>query len=939
MSEQAQTKDRAAQAGRYDPRAIEPKWQARWAADGLYRTPDDDPRPKWYALTMLPYTSGDLHIGHWWAMAPSDTQARFMRMRGHNVLFPMGFDAFGLPAENAAIKDGAHPAEWTSRNIERMRGQLKSMGAMFDWEREVITASPDYYRWSQWFFLKLLEHDLAYRQMAPVWWCPKDQTVLANEQVVGGECERCGTPVTKRDLEQWFFRITRYADELLDFSKMQWPEQIQLMQRNWIGRREGAELRFGLDVPGAKEKEVRVFTTRPDTVWGCSFFVLAPEHPLVDQITTAEERDAVRAYVDAARRQTEIERLSTEREKTGVFTGAYVTNLFNGEKVPVWTADYVLYSYGTGAVMGVGAHDERDFAFALKHGLPILPVIERPDGLTKSFAMHGTMQEGLGDALAAARIPFEERSGSLFITIPFDRIDRYVEISRSHLKPGCWNEVVGTRWIFIFDDGVQAWDSPEAERRILARCKALEPAVRERRTVMEMLYSLAFYRDALFHDAYGMMVHSGDLTDTPGDRAIAETIRYGEGKGYGKGTVNYRLRDWLISRQRMWGAPIPVVYCKTDGIVPVPEQDLPVLLPDDAEFRPTGESPLTYHQGFLNTTCPACGEPARRETDTMDTFMCSSWYQMRYIDPHNDERPFSRELARKWLPVDQYTGGAEHAVMHLLYTRFFTKAVRDMGLLEFDEPMMRLFNQGQILGTDGQRMSKSRGNVIAPDEQVEKWGADTFRAYLMFLGPWDEGGPYDPSGISGVARWLNRAWNIATADVATTDAPDAPETRSLRRWTHHTLQRVTHDIERFHFNTMVSALMEFTNELSRRREAGATVDRAAWREAVEMFVLMLAPPVPHIAEELWEHIGKPYSVHTQSWPSYDASLAAADEVEIAVQVNGRVRERLTLPVDAPEDAAKEQALASPSVRAHVEGKEIVRVIYVPNRLVNIVVKG
>ncbi len=829
MTNETHTKPRTDPSTRYSPGEIEAKWQARWQADELYRTPDDDPRPKWYALTMLPYTSGDLHVGHWYAMAPSDANARFKRMTGYNVLFPMGFDAFGLPAENAAIKNGRHPAEWTFANVQRMRGQLKSMGAMFDWSREIVTASPDYYKWSQWWFLQLLKHDLAYKKRAAVWWCPTDQTVLANEQVLDGKCERCGAVVAKRDLEQWFFRITRYAEELLDFSSLQWSEQIAAMQRNWIGKSEGAELRFGLEVRGIETSEIRVFTTRPDTVYGVTFFVIAPEHLLVEQITTPEQRDAVRAYVDAARRESDIERTSTDRDKTGVFTGAYVTNLFNGEKVPVWTADYVLSTYGTGAVMGVPAHDQRDFEFAKKYSLKIVPVFKHPD-----------------------------------------------------------------------------WDGAE----------------------LTMAYGHG-----------GTMINSGPFDGTPDETAIAAVVKYAEEKDYGHGTVNYRLRDWLISRQRMWGAPIPIIYCDTHGAVPVPESDLPVLLPDDAEFRPTGESPLTYHAGFLNANCPVCGKPGRRETDTLDTFMCSSWYQMRYIDPHNAERPFSRELAKKWLPVDQYTGGAEHAVMHLLYTRFFTKAARDMGILDIDEPMVRLFNQGQILGTDGQRMSKSRGNVIAPDGEVQKWGADTFRAYLMFLGPWDGGGPYDASGISGVYRWLSRVWNVVTGEMRTDAHPDVPETRELRRWTHKTIAKVTEDLASFHFNTMLAALMEFTNHMVRLRESGAEVDTAAWREAQESMALILAPSVPHIAEELWARLGMPYSVHTQSWPPFDSALAADDAVEIAVQVNGKLRDRLMLPVDAPEDAARQQAMASAAVSSHVEDKEIVRVIYVPNRLLNFVVKG
>ncbi len=828
MTNETHTRPRHDNADRYDPRAIEPKWEARWEADGLYHTPDDDPRPKWYALTMLPYTSGDLHVGHWFAMAPSDAHARHKRMQGYNVLFPMGFDAFGLPAENAAIKNHTHPAEWTQKNIERMRGQMKSMGTMFDWTREIATNSPEFYKWTQWWFLQLLKHGLAYKKNASVWWCPTDQTVLANEQVVDGRCERCDSVVMKRDLDQWFFRITNYAEELLDFSNVEWPEQIILMQRNWIGRSEGAELRFGLDVAGVAEEEVRVFTTRPDTVYGVTFFVLAPEHPLVEQITTPEQREAVRGYVDAARKQSEIERVSTEREKTGVFTGAYVTNMFNGEHVPVWTADYVLATYGTGAVMGVPAHDQRDFEFAKKYGLPVVPVFAHPD-----------------------------------------------------------------------------WDGAELEH-------------------------------AFGHG--GTMINSGGFDGTPDADAIPAVVAYAEEQGFGRGTVNYRLRDWGISRQRMWGAPIPIIYCETHGAVPVPEHDLPVLLPEDAEFRPTGESPLTYHEAFLHTTCPIDGGPAKRETDTMDTFMCSSWYQMRYIDPHNDERPFSRELAKQWLPVDQYSGGAEHAVMHLLYTRFFTKAARDMGVVDIDEPMTRLFSQGQILGPDGQRMSKSRGNVIAPDGEVEKWGADTFRAYLMFLGPWDAGGPYDASGISGIYRWLNRVWNVVTGATTVGPRGDAAATRELRRWTHKTIEKVTSDIESFRFNTMLAALMEYTNHLTKLRESGAEIDADAWREATEAITLLLAPTVPHIAEELWSRLGMPYSVHTQSWPAFDPALAIEDAVEIGVQVNGKLRDRLTLPLDAPEDAAREQAMASAAVTQHVEGKELVRVIYVPNRLLNFVVR-
>jgi len=813
--------------GRYAPSEIEKKWRERWATDGLYRTPDDDPRPKFYYLTMLPYTSGDLHIGHWYAMAPSDVQARYWRMRGYNVLFPMGFDAFGLPAENAAIKQNIHPYKWTMDNVARMREQLKSMGAIFDWEREAITSDPNYYRWTQWWFLQFYKHGLAYRGQAPANWCPSCQTVLANEQVLpSGQCERCGTPVTKRDLEQWFFRITKYADELLDHSKIQWPERIVTMQKNWIGRSEGVEIAFGLDVPGVDEKELRVFTTRPDTIYGVTFMVLAPEHPLVEKLTTPGKRAEVEAYVEAARRQSEIERLSTEKEKTGVFIGAYCKNLLSGEDVPIFIADYALLWYGTGIVMGVPAHDQRDFDFARKYGLPIKTVIAPP-----------CYQ---GEPLEAAYV---------------------------------------------------------------------EP---------------------------GTMVNSGPFDGTPseeGKTAVAEHI---EKQGWGKRTVGYRLRDWLISRQRYWGAPIPIVYCEQCGIVPVPEEQLPVLLPEDAEFRPTGESPLRLHQGFVNTACPQCQGPARRETDTMDTFMCSNWYFMRYIDPKNSERPFSRELAQKWLPVDQYTGGAEHAVMHLLYARFFTKAARDIGVVEFDEPFLRLFNQGTIIAGKA-KMSKSRGNVVAPDEYVARLGADAVRVYLMFIGPWEQGGEWDDSGLAGVSRWLNRVWNLVLSPAEIARLPDAPATRELRRLMHKTIRRVTEDTERFRFNTMVAALMEYTNGLTHAKETGP-VDAGAWRDAIDALLLLIAPSAPHLAEELWERTSHTYSIHNHTWPQWDKELAREEEITLVVQVNGKLRDRLQVPADITEETAKELALASARVRAHTDGKQMLRVIYVPGRLVNVVVR-
>ena len=811
---------------RYNPSDIEKKWQSKWEEDRLYETPDDDPRPKWYLLTMLPYTSGDLHIGHWYPMAPSDVAARYKRMQGFNVLFPIGFDAFGLPAENAAIKQKIHPYKWTMDNIQRMRQQLKSMGAMFDWRREASSCDPEYYRWTQWWFLKFYEKDLAYRAKAPANWCPSCQTVLANEQVLpSGDCERCGTAVSRRDLEQWFFRITNYADELLDHSQIQWPERVVTMQKNWIGRSEGVELAFGLDVPGVEEKEIRVFTTRPDTVYGVTSMVLAPEHPLVEKLTTPDRRAEVEAYVEQTRRLSEIQRLSTEKEKTGVFTGSYCKNLLSGQDVPLWIADYALLTYGTGIVMGVPAHDQRDFDFAKKYGLPIIVVIAPP-----------------------------------------------------------------------------GWQGEELTEAYVGQ---------------------------------GTMVNSGPFDGTPSDKGYDAVADYVEPKGWGGRKVGYRLRDWLISRQRYWGCPIPIVYCDRCGTVPVPEANLPVLLPEDAEFKPTGESPLARHQGFVNTVCPRCQGPARRETNTMDTFMDSNWYFIRYLDPHYNEGPVDPALAKKWLPVDQYTGGAEHAVMHLLYARFFWKVARDLGIVPGDEPFVRLFNQGHIV-VEQAKMSKSRGNVITPDEYVTRLGADTVRCYLMFMGPWEHGGEWDDSGTFGIHRWLNRVWGLVLG-AAPSDGADPEATHQLRHVTHKTTRRVTEDMERFRFNTMLAALMEFSNFLAKAKESGR-VDASAWQEAIDTLLLLMAPSAPHFAEELWARLGKPYSIHQQPWPKWDEDLAREEEITLVVQVNGKVRDRLQVPADIDEERAKELALASQRVQSHIAGKQTQRIIYVPGKLVNVVVR-
>jgi len=821
----------------FNPQVFEPKWQKKWEEDQLYRSVIDESKPKHYALTMLPYPSGDLHIGHWFSMVPPDTRARFMRMKGYNVLFPMGFDAFGLNAENAAIKDGIHPMKRTFANIERMRKQMKSMGPMFDWEREAISADPSYYKWTEWFFIQLYKAGLAYRKMSAVDWCPKDNTTLAREQVIGENrvCERCGTPVIKKALEQWFFKATKYADELLRFDEIDWPERVKTLQTNWIGRSEGASVIFKTEAGD----NIEIFTTRPDTLWGATFMVFSPEHPLVGEITMPENRAAVEAYKAQAARQSDIEREAVDKEKTGVFTGGYAINPVNNERIPIWIADYVLMSYGTGAIMAVPAHDERDFAFARKYGLKVIPVIQ-PEGVELN-----------GDTMETAY----EHEGVMINSGPFN----------------------GTR--ATNDKGLK-------------------------------------------------------------NPAIKAVIEWLEQKGIGKRSVNYRYRDWLISRQRYWGAPIPMIHCDVHGWNPVPDDQLPVILPEDVEWKPTGESPLKLHPTWKNTTCPVCGEPAVRETDTMDTFMCSSWYHLRYLSPKYDQGPFDEAEYNYWMPVDTYTGGIEHATMHLLYTRFFHKALRDMGITEGNEPMMQLRNQGMVLAEDNSKMSKSKGNVVAPDMLVNKYGADTVRAYLMFFARWEMGAPWDSQGIEGTARWMRRIWTLFTDDENASRAASRGsvyDARHLRRRVHQTLKRVTSEFENFEFNTIISSLMELLNEMYKARESGA-VGSAAWQEAKEIYVKMLAPVAPHIAEELWtNHMGKPYSIHQQSWPKVDEAAAKEDVIEIPVQVNGKVRDRITIPAEASEDEIRSAALASEAVQRYLEGKEPKKVIVANKRLVSVVV--
>ncbi len=837
---------------RYDPTAVEPRWQAEWTAANVDQTNLADPdRRKFYLLTMYPYPSGDLHIGHWYIVTPTDAIARFRRMHGDNVFLPIGFDAFGLPAENAAIARGVNPREWTMRNIENMRRQFRTMGATLDWSAEVVTCEPEYYRWNQWIFLQFLKAGLAYRQKSSVDWCPNDGT-LAREQVEGADrhCWRCGLPVEKRDLEQWYLRITKYADELLDFSGINWPDSIRIAQTNWIGRSEGAEIVFTTapddHQPGGDE--LRVFTTRPDTLFGATFMVLAPEHPLVARLTAPAQQAAVSDYVVQAGRRTEIERLSTDREKTGVAIGADAINPVNGERIPIFVADYVLASYGTGAIMAVPAHDERDFAFARAFNLPIRQVV----------------------------------------------------------APAQHDDVVAL---------LEAYVAHSPDERL---------------------------------------INSGPYTDQPaprGGKAIVEAL---EREAKGRHTVTYRLRDWLMSRQRYWGTPIPVIYCETDGIVPVPEESLPVLLPETVDYRGRGENPLNNDASFVNVTCPTCGKPARRETDTMDTFIDSSWYWYRYLAPHNDHIAIDRGLEDLWCPVDQYTGGAEHAVMHLLYSRFFTKGLADLGLVDEREPFRRLFNQGQILGADGERMSKSRGNVQDPDELVARYGADTVRLFLMFMGPWDQGGPWSPTGIGGVSRFLNRVWTL-TLDPTGTE-PGDPESghlpagqdyatadRLIRMTAHRTLRAVTDEYADFRFNTMVAHLMELANLLMRYR-GSEVVQAPSWDEAVRLLLLMLAPAAPHITEELWSRrlaaAGAPWtSIHAESWPEWDTTAVEADEREIPIQVNGKIRDKVMVPTGISDIELEQVVLARSRIQELLGDRRPDRVIIAGGgRLVNIVIK-
>lgn len=804
-----------------DYKAVEAKWKSYWDAHDTYRFHKENADKKYYVLEMFSYPSGsNLHLGHWYNYGLSDSYARFMKMRGYEVYQPMGFDAFGLPAENYAIKTGVHPKDSTMKNIATMEKQLKAMGAMFDWDSELYTCAPEYYKWTQWLFLQLYKKGLAYQKLSPVNWCSSCNTVIANEQVVEGACERCGTPIVRKEMNQWFLKITAYAEELLAcLPGLDWPEKTKLMQKNWIGRSEGGEVEFDLEGGGS----FRVFTTRADTLYGVSYVVLAPEHPLVDKITTDAQRAAVAEYKAQAARSSDIERLSTAKEKTGVFTGAYCINPINGARVPVWIADYCLASYGTGAVMGVAAHDTRDYDFCVKHDLPVVRVIRSKDG-------------------SADELPFVE---------------------------------------------------------------------------------------------HGIMTNSGAFDGMTTEEGRIAVLKKLETLGKGGIKVNYRLRDWSVSRQRYWGAPIPIIHCEHCGAVPVPEKDLPVELPYNVNFTPDGKSPLGKCEEFMNTICPVCGKPARRDPDTLDTFVCSSWYYLRYPDNKNADKPFDTEWINKMLPVDKYVGGAEHACMHLLYARFITKALRDMGFVNFDEPFTSLVHQGLILGADGEKMSKSKGNVVNPDPYIAEYGSDALRLYLMFGFSYIEGGPWSDDGIKSAARFLDRVERIVRKCAPHTGTvPYGAKEKQLDYALHFCIKSVTADFAAFSFNTAVARVMELVNAMYKYDSEGGAP--AFLHGVAQTLVRLLAPMVPHTAEELNEILGNRESVFLSPYPVCDESKLIKDETELAVQINSKVKSKIVLPAAMDKAAIEKAVLSNEDIVKLLDGKTPKKVVVIPGRLVNIV---
>ena len=1090
---------------RYNPQEIEPKWQKNWEDTRLYEVDIKDASKKFYVIPMFPYPSGDLHIGHWYNFAPTDTVARWRRMQGHRVLQAIGFDSFGLPAENAAIKRNIPPAQWTKDNIAAMTKQLATIGASYDWSKTVTTSDPDYYRWTQWLFLKLFEKGLAYRAKGVVNWCPKDQTVLANEQVVGDDnvCDRCGTPVVQKEMEQWYFKITDYAERLLkDLDEMDWPARVKLMQANWIGKSQGALIDFKLDNPrpeaisyvmgvedisgellgagvkidgktasgsfkvsfpynkisdfekliterlkpgfwneyiaddivfvfkdkdgstqrivwdesdetgllklcneyakanfpsiremlegndwysGKLESSIKVFTTRPDTIFGATFMVVAPEHEILNLLSISQE---VKDYIAKAERKTELERKKEgEKDKTGVFSGAYAINPANGEKIPIWIADYVLMSYGTGAIMAVPAHDERDWQFAKKYNLPIVPVViqdfgeplpneEYVEGVVviaydpqkKKYLALDKWANGVG--LAGGGInrgeTYEECARrELLEETGIAEVERWIKLGEpvySHYYNNLKDvnkRSLGQGYLAIVDSSQKlkesgleahenfqpAWMDMESIRvginklrpskgtggvdHWLEMCDRAEQAIKA--------YENQGEYEQLPNDGEGILINSGQYdgqnTALARENIVADLAK----QGIAKEETNYRLRDWLISRQRYWGPPIPVIYCNKCGIQPVPEKDLPVLLPEDVEFTPTGQSPLKLDEKFVNTTCPNCDGLAKRETDTMDTFVDSSWYFLRYPSPDFEQGPYDPQIVKNWGPVDHYIGGIEHAILHLMYARFVTMFLHDHHGLPFEEPFKKLSNQGIILGPDGHKMSKSRGNVISPDEQVTSYGADSLRLYMMFMGPYDQGGPYNLGGITGTRRFLERVWSlVGEFTESKPDPTGAKENVELTSVIHRTIKSVSQDLEVLAFNTAIASLMGLVNELYKTKAQSGISKVEPWKEALEALVLMLAPFAPHISEEMWQDLGHESSVHRAKWPLWDELLIAKETVTLAIQINGKVRAEIEVPADISEAEALEKAKSANKVASYLQGKEIKKAIYVPGRIVSLV---
>ncbi len=915
----------------YNHKEIEPKWSQTWKEKQTYKTPNTSEKPKNFTLVMFPYPSGDLHIGHWYNFGPADIYARYQRMNGKNVLHPIGFDAFGLPAEGAAIKRGIHPSDWTHSNIQSMLKQLDRMGPSYDLNRTVITCDPDYYKWTQWCFLKLYEKGLAYKTRAAVNWCPLDKSVLANEQAEGGVCWRCGSQVEQKFIEQWFFKITEYAERLLTgLETLDWPEKIKSMQYNWIGKSEGTEVTFEVVTEGSEEKNaLTVFTTRPDTIFGATFMVVAPEHSMLDAITTEEHKREVHSYREQTSHKSELERISETKKKTGAFTGSYGIHPFTGRKLPIWTGDFILANYGTGAIMAVPAHDQRDYDFAKQYDLPI-KYIYQPAEVSATVVQKSvdseffTELESLGYAISDFSL-----WGKL---IHFNRnqIEEFKKLVQTHLQDGPF--VVHTDGVVrmaIFKDKVVPYNTESRSWQ-----EAVEYGI-EKKIIPENL-DFTFPEEgftAPFTDNEN--AHLIDSENFSGlQMADAKKLIIGvlEKENKAKKTVKYKLRDWLVSRQRYWGAPIPIIYCQECGTVPVPENQLPVILPYEVDYTPQEVSPLGSAPEFVNVPCPTCGKPAKRDTDTMDTFVDSSWYFLRYPTSKDDTVPFASkslgaetDTVNNWLPVDRYIGGAEHAVLHLLYSRFFTKVFADMGYLNFQEPFQSLFNQGMILGPDHQKMSKSKGNVINPDELVDHYGADTVRLYLCFIGPYDQGGAWNPSGIEGVARFMRKFYGIMTSDNA--EAPGLDIEVAVNKL----VKKISHDLPQMKFNTSVAAFMEFTNT------AG---DNKLTLEQKKVIIRVIAPFAPFISEELWNTftLDKEGSVHHQAWPSFNKDLLIESEVEIVVQVNGKVREHITVPVGTTQDEVQAKALQSETVLKFLEGKSPTNVIFVPNKLLNIVIK-